>query len=253
MLVNVTLPVFNEEAQVGASASQLHAFLSQCDLGPFEIVISDNGSTDRMRPLASELARQFECVRVIRLDERGRGRAIKAAWSGSQADVLSYMDVDLSTDLEAFPRLVGSLRTAEFDICAGSRLLPASRVTRGWKREMISRCYNVLLKSVFGTRFSDAQCGFKAVTRRAAQDLLPLVEDDGWFFDTELLVFGERLGYRIFDLPVRWTDDPDSRVRILRTAVEDVKGLIRLRRNLTYGKYAARHGRHTKPMLEPKK
>lgn len=239
--INVTLPVFNEEAQIAASTKRLHRFLSQSDLGLFEVVISDNGSTDRTWALACELAREYESVRAVRLEEKGRGRAIKAVWSKSEADILSYMDVDLSTNLEAFPGLIAPLRTGAFDIAVGSRLLPQSHVKRGWKREMISRCYNMLPKLLFQTRFSDAQCGFKAITRRAADDLLHLIEDNGWFFDTELLVLGERLGYRIFDLPVRWVDDPDSRVKIFKTAVEDVKGLIRLSRNFALARYSTRH------------
>jgi hypothetical protein len=125
-----------------------------------------------------------------------------------------------------------------FDLAAGSRLLKPCLTTRGFKRELISRCYNRLVKAVFRTRFSDAQCGFKAITRPAAQALLPLAEDNGWFLDTELLVLAEKLGYRIFDLPVQWNDDPDSRVRIARTAWEDIKGIVRVRRNLWRGRYA---------------
>ena len=181
------------------------------------------------------LADRFQQVRVMHLEEKGRGRALRQVWLESQADVLSYMDVDLSTDLAAFPKLVDALATKRFDVATGSRLLPESKVRRSRKRELISRGYNRLVKAFFQTKFSDAQCGFKAITRKAAHVLLPLVEDNGWFFDTELLVLAEKRGYRVFDMPVKWVEDSDSRVRIFSTALADVKGLIRLRRKLAFG------------------
>jgi len=190
-----------------------------------------------------EIARQFEesdsRIHMVHLEQKGRGRALRKVWTESDADILSYMDVDLSTDLEAFAPLLESLATGGFDLAIGSRLLEASETIRGFKREVISRSYNFLIKAALRTHFSDAQCGFKAITRETAQKLLPLTEDDCWFFDTELLVLAEKLGYRIYDLPVRWVDDEDSRVRILNTAIEDLKGLLRLRRKFVEGKYEA--------------
>jgi hypothetical protein len=174
---------------------------------------------------------------VLHLDEKGRGRAVKTAWNESKADILSYMDCDLSTDLAAFPPLIESMISGRFDVAVGSRLLKPSLTTRGIRRETISRGYNLLIKASFHTKFSDAQCGFKAITKRAAQELLPLVEDNGWFMDTELLILAEKLGYRIFDLPVRWKDDPDTRVKIWSTAIEDIRGLLRLRRNFVRRAY----------------
>jgi glycosyltransferase involved in cell wall biosynthesis len=236
--VNVTIPVLNEEEQLTASISTLQWFLAeQCRLD-YEIVIADNGSTDQTLPLARELARRSPLVRVIHLDEKGRGRALKRAWNESGADICTYMDVDLSTDLRAFPTLIGGLLEGEFDLATGSRLLIPGMTTRGPRRELISRGYNLLVKAVFHTHFSDAQCGFKAITREAARALLPLVEDNGWFMDTELLILAEKLGYRIFDFPVVWKDDPDSRVKLVRTALEDLRGILRLRRNPRPGKYS---------------
>jgi glycosyltransferase involved in cell wall biosynthesis len=237
-LVNVTIPVFNEETRLAASIPRLRRFLTECCRFQFEIVIADNASTDGTREIARCLSRAHEGVRVVHLDEKGRGRAVKKVWNESAGDILSYMDVDLSTDLNAFPPLIESLISGGFDMATGSRLLKPSLTTRGFKREMISRCYNILVKALFHTQFSDAQCGFKAVTRKAAEELLPLVEDTGWFMDTELLVLAEKLGWRIFDLPVRWTDDSDSRVKIWSTAIADIEGLIRLRRNFAAGKYS---------------
>jgi len=236
-LVNVTIPVFNEEARLKASIPKLHGFLSQHCRFKFEIVIADNASTDRTLAIAHTFSETHNAVHVAHLDQKGRGRAVKQVWSESQAEILSYMDVDLSTDLFAFPPLIESLMCGGFDLAIGSRLLKPSLTSRGYKREIISRSYNRLIKLFFHTRFSDAQCGFKAITREAASCLLPLVEDDEWFMDTELLILGEKLGYRIIDLPIRWVDDSDSRVKIWRTALEDLRGLARVHRNFASGKY----------------
>ena len=175
-------------------------------------------------------------MRVVRLEEKGRGRALARVWSASEADVLAYMDVDLSTDLGALLPLVAPLLSGHSDVAIGTRLARGSRVTRGARREVISRCYNVLLRTALTTRFSDAQCGFKAIRRDRAALLLPLVQDTGWFFDTELLVLAERSGLRIHEVPVDWVDDPDSRVDVLATAMADLRGIARLGRDLAAGR-----------------
>jgi len=231
-LVNVTLPVFNEAAQLAESVDRLLAFLREQGRFTYEVAIADNGSTDQTRAVAEEVRERWSEVRVVHLAEQGRGRALKRVWTESQADILSYMDIDLSTDLEAIPRLIEPLASGEYALATGSRLLPQSRTTRCWKREIISRGYNRLLKAVFHTRFTDAGCGFKAITQQTARELLPRLEDPGFFFDAELLVWAERLGYRVLDLPVRWVEDPDSRVRVLQTACQNLRGIRRLRRNL---------------------
>ena len=165
----------------------------------------------------------------MHLDQKGRGRALRRAWTEGDADIVSYMDVDLSTDLSAFPPLIDSLINSEYDVAIGSRLKKGSQVTRGLKREFISRTYNLIIKLMFWHHFSDAQCGFKAVTRRAVRDIVPLIQDQAWFFDSELLLLAERMGYKVYEVPVKWADDPDSRVKIASTAWEDIKGLFRVR------------------------
>ena len=231
-LVNVTLPVFNEAAQLAESVDRLLAFLCEHGRFTYEVVIADNGSTDQTRAVAEEVRERWPEVRAAHLPEQGRGRALKRVWTESQADILSYMDIDLSADLEAFPRLIEPLANGEYDLAAGSRLLPQSRTTRCWKREIISRSYNRLLKAVFRTRFTDTGCGFKAITQQTARELLPRLRDPGFFLDAELLVWAERLGYRVLDLPVCWVEDADSRVRVLQTACQNLRGIRRLRRNL---------------------
>lgn len=235
--INVTIPVYNEGRTLAENIGKIAGFLQSNVALPYEIVIANNASADKTLEVARRLESECPVVRVLHLKEKGRGGAVKAAWNESTADILSYMDIDLSTELSAFPALIESLTGGGFDLATGSRLLKGSKTNRGFKREFISRSYNLLVKAMFRTRFSDAQCGFKAITKRAATELLPLVEDNGWFMDSELLVIAENLGYRIFDLPVRWVDDPDSRVRFWSTAIEDIKGLIRVRRKFARGMY----------------
>jgi glycosyltransferase involved in cell wall biosynthesis len=179
----------------------------------------------------------------MHLKEKGRGRALKTAWSASEADVVAYMDVDLSTNLWSFLPLVAPLATGHSDVAIGSRLLRGAMVTRQWKRELISRCYNLLIKAMFGNGFSDAQCGFKAIKRSVAQELLPWVEDNEWFFDTELLLLAEERGYRISEVPVDWIEDLDSRVDITSTALEDIKGLFRVRKERVHRQLSRRKSR----------
>jgi glycosyltransferase involved in cell wall biosynthesis len=226
-LVEWVIPVHNEEVALPGAVARLTAALERL---PFrwQVTIADNASTDATPLVARQLARQYDGVSVVSMAEKGRGRALKHVWASSGADVVAYMDVDLSTDLNAILPLVAPLLSGHSDIAIGSRLHRSSRVVRGPKRELVSRSYNVLLRGALRTRFSDAQCGFKAVRREVADALLPLVEDDTWFFDTELLVLAERSGLRIHEVPVDWIDDPDSRVDVLRTALDDLRGIRRL-------------------------
>jgi glycosyltransferase involved in cell wall biosynthesis len=235
-VVDVVVPVYNEEADLVASVERLHAYLTESLPVSFRITVADNASTDRTWPLAVTLAERLPGVRAVHLDQKGRGRALAQVWSASDAEVLAYMDVDLSTDLAAVLPLVAPLLTGHSDLAIGSRLARGSRVVRGPKRELISRCYNLLLRTTLAARFSDAQCGFKAIRADRARELLPLVEDTGWFFDTELLVLAQRRGLRIHEVPVDWTDDPDSRVDILPTAIADLKGIARLARGMASGR-----------------
>lgn len=233
-VLEVVIPVFDEEAQLAASVERVLAHLRSMPWS-FQITIADNASTDQTAVIARRLSHTHPEVTVVHLAEKGRGRALKRVWSTSESDVLVYMDVDLSTDLAALLPLVAPLVSGHSDLAIGSRLSRASRVERGAKRELISRSYNLILRRALRAHFSDAQCGFKAIRRSAARELLPLVEDNEWFFDTELLVVAERAGLRIHEVPVDWTDDPSSSVDIVRTAIDDLKGVARLGRSLVRG------------------
>ncbi|GAC1323513.1 MAG: bifunctional glycosyltransferase family 2/GtrA family protein [Mycobacteriales bacterium] len=233
--VEIVVPVHNELRDLATSIRRLHAYL--VDSFPFtaRIVIADNASSDGTLAAAEVLAAQLPGVRVVHIAQKGRGRAVAQVWAASDATVLVYMDVDLSTDLAALLPLVAPLLSGHSDIAIGSRLSRGARVVRGPRREVISRCYNALLHATLATRFSDAQCGFKAIRADRARQLLPMVADTGWFFDTELLVVAERSGLRIHEVPVDWVDDPDSRVDLVSTAVADLKGVARLARDFTRG------------------
>ncbi len=227
--VDVVIPVYNEERALERSITTLRDYLQKRCPYRWRIVIADNASEDKTLDVARELSSLHPEVTYIHLHQKGRGRALRRAWMESEADVVSYMDVDLSTNLDAFPPLVDALVKGGHDIAIGSRLKKGAKVQRQMRREIISRCYNLLMKLMFRNKFSDAQCGFKALTRKAVVDLVPAVEDQGWFFDSELLLRAEEKGYVIHEVPVNWIDDLDSRVNIVQTAWGDLKGLIRVR------------------------
>lgn len=235
LALEIVVPVFNEESVLEKSITELADYLTQEMPSTWQITIADNASTDNTPRVAARLAELLPNVTYRRLDVKGRGHALRDAWSASEAEVLAYLDVDLSTDLAALPPLVAPLLSGHSDISIGTRLGQNSRVSRGPKREFISRSYNFLLKRTMRVRFSDAQCGFKAIRAEVARKLLPYVADNGWFFDTELLIIAERAGLRIHEIPVDWVDDPDSRVDIKQTAIDDVRGLIRVSGSLMRG------------------
>lgn len=233
--LDVVIPVHNEERELAASVQRVREHLARLPWRA-RVTIADNASTDGTTAIARRLAEAHDDVELVHLDEKGRGRALKRVWAASDAEVLVYMDVDLSTDLNALLPLVAPLLSGHSDLAIGTRLRHGSRVVRGPKREVVSRGYNLIVRGTLRTRFSDAQCGFKAIRRDVAREVLPLVEDDAWFFDTELLVLAERAGLRIHEVPVDWVDDPDSRVDVLRTAYDDLRGIARLLRSLVTGR-----------------
>ncbi|WP_343036566.1 dolichyl-phosphate beta-glucosyltransferase [Flexivirga aerilata] len=229
-VLDLVIPVHNEERVVAASVRTVHRMLTETFPYPFRITVADSGSTDGTAMVARRLVRELPCVHLHLVAQKGRGLALKRAWSASDAMILAYLDVDLSTDLDALAPLVAPLMSGHSDVAIGSRRAHGSHVVRGLKREVISRGYNFIVHSALRARFSDAQCGFKAIRADVAGCLLPLIVDDSWFFDTELLVLAERAGLRIHEVPVDWYDDPDSRVQIARTACDDLRGVWRLRR-----------------------
>jgi glycosyltransferase involved in cell wall biosynthesis len=234
--IDVVIPVFNEERALPGCIRVLDAFLTDRFPLASTITVVDNASTDGTRAVAEALAAEFERVRVLSLDRRGRGLALRESWQASDADVVAYMDVDLSTGLDALLPLVAPLVNGHSDLAIGSRLAPGARTVRGPRRELVSRCYNAIIRLTHGARFSDAQCGFKAARTEVVRPLLTRVEDEAWFFDTELLLLAEHNGLRVHEVPVDWVEDTDSRVAVLRTAWDDLRGLLRVARAKVTGR-----------------
>lgn len=231
-LIDIVVPVLNEEKILQKSITTLDEYMAKHLPYRYQITIADNGSQDKTLEIAKRLAEKYQSVRVVSLAERGRGRALKRVWQNSPADILAYMDVDLSTSLDDFLPIIQPLVAGEAGVAIGSRLMKDSITSRGAKREFISRCYNNIIKWTSGTKFSDAQCGFKAIRRDIAVKFLPKIKDNEWFFDTELLIKTERTGVPIHEQPVTWIEDTDSRVKIVKTAVDDLKGLYRVNKEL---------------------
>jgi putative flippase GtrA len=229
-VVEIVVPVHNEQRVLEASIWRLHGYLTASFPFSFRVTIADNASTDATWPLALRLAGQLPNVRAVHVSQKGRGRALRQVWSASDAAVVAYMDVDLSTGLEALLPLVAPLLSGHSDLAIGTRLANGAAVVRGPRRELVSRCYNLLLHATMRARFSDAQCGFKAGRTEVVKALLPAVEDQAWFFDTELLLAAQRGGLRIHEVPVDWVEDTDSRVDVVRTALDDLRGMARVAR-----------------------
>jgi glycosyltransferase involved in cell wall biosynthesis len=244
-LVEVAVPVYNEEKILARSIRQLHSYLTDNLPFRFVITIAENASTDGTFAIAQQLCAELSRVRAVHLDRKGRGFALRHVWGSSEADIVAYMDADMSTGLDAFLPLIAPLLSGHSDLAIGSRLTHGATVVRGPKREIISRAYNLLLRTVLSARFADAQCGFKAGRTEVIRALLPGVKDNAWFFDTELLILAQRRGLRIYQVPVAWTDDPDSKVDIVGTALADLRGVARLRFGRPINHGLGQHGPDT--------
>ena len=228
--LDIVIPVYNEAHVMASSIEKLRAYLIEHNFPyTWRVVVADNASTDATLAVAHQLEDTYPDVSVVHLDQKGRGRALKKAWLESDADASSYMDVDLSTDLDALLPLARAVLEEGCEVATGSRMTKGSNIVRSLGRETTSRGFITLIKVFFLSKLSDTQCGFKAIARQAAQELLPQVENNEWFFDTELLLLAEKGGYRVKDVPVHWIEDTDSRVDVWKTVVEDLQGLARMR------------------------
>lgn len=229
--VDVVIPVYNEVKVLEQSAMTTLALFDQNEQYDWRLVIADNGSNDGTSELARSLEVRDSRVRALVLEVKGRGLALREAWLSSDADVVSYMDVDLSTDLSHLPELIAMVAERGCDVAIGSRLAKGSKTDRQLKREITSRGYVALIRMTFPRlRITDAQCGFKALNRKAVQAVVPHIENRMWFFDTEMLILAHQAKLKICELPVRWVEDTDTKVKIVSTAMEDIRGLVRMRR-----------------------
>jgi glycosyltransferase involved in cell wall biosynthesis len=235
-LVDIVVPVFDEQRTLVPNVEALLAYLRAEFPCRYRIVVADNASADATPSIGRELAERYPEVDYLRLETKGRGLALRIAWLTSDANVVSYMDVDLSTNLESFLPLVAPVLSGHSELAIGTRLGHNAHIRRRLRREVLSRGYNLLIHAAFRAKFSDAQCGFKAMRADVARALVPLVRDDGWFFDTELLLLAERNGLRIYEVPVDWIEDLDSRVDLTSTIAGDLTGLWRVRREFWRGR-----------------
>jgi glycosyltransferase involved in cell wall biosynthesis len=235
--VDVIIPVYNEEKALAKSVRTLHGFLSK-NFSDYDwkIIIADNASKDSTLDVAKDLSAKMKKVGYIHLDQKGRGRALRKAWTESNADIVSYMDVDLSTDINAFPKMIEGMLAKGYNVATGTRLTKKSRTKRRFYREFLSRGYNYIVRTILWIKYSDAQCGFKAATRKAVRDIVPLIQDNEWFFDTELMTLAEKYDYGIYEIPVTWIEDTDSRVRIAKTVYQYLRDVTRLRFQLWFRK-----------------
>ena len=242
-LVEITIPILNEESTLFQQVRKVHLYIETnlSDLGPIRIILADNGSTDKTPEIARSLTQELTNVHYLCLEQRGVGRALKASWELSKADIIGYMDLDLATDLRYLRPALEKLRSDSADIVTGSRLAKGARVIgRTPLRNFTSRCFNLIVKAMFQISFSDGMCGFKFLKRSCLDDLKAAgAQSDGWFFATEILITGEYLGYRVNDLAVEWTDDPDSKVKIGALAIEYIKAMQVLRGRLPKRKSVA--------------
>lgn len=230
--VDIIIPVYNEENKLEICINKLRMFLKNNRFPyNYQIVIANNASTDSTLEIAKKLSKTYKEVDYIHLDKKGRGRALRKAWLQSKADIVSYMDVDLSTGLEAFPKMINAVAHG-YDISTGTRLVKKSKTDRSIKREILSIGYNLFLKSIIFNKFSDAQCGFKAVRKDVVNKIVPMIKSNEWFFDTELLTLGEKKGYKIKEIPITWEENSDSRVHIIGTVWEYIRNVLRLRIDL---------------------
>ncbi|MHA1696365.1 MAG: dolichyl-phosphate beta-glucosyltransferase [Candidatus Helarchaeota archaeon] len=228
--LEIDLPVFNEEKILEESVEKLRNFLhSNMNEYNFKIVIIDNGSNDKTPQICKNLKTKHSDVDFLHLKKKGRGRALRTAWENSGAQICSYMDIDLSTDLKSFPSLISSIAKDGYDVSTGSRLIKGAQIKRSLKREILSRGYVFLLKRFLGISFSDAQCGFKAINKKTINKVMPHILDQEWFFDSELLFKSQRWGYKIKEIPVKWIEDPDSKVKIYKTIKNYLMSLLRLK------------------------
>ena len=232
LIVEITVPVYNEEKELEKNIIKLYEFcednLSDYD---WHITIADNASEDNTPVIAATLNKKYPQILYFRLEQKGRGRAVKRVWSQSECDLYVYMDLDLSTDLKHLPRILTALKEG-YDVAIGSRLAKGARVEgRTMLRELTSRVLNFFfIHLFFQTHFTDAQCGFKAVTKKVVENLIPKVKDNEWFFDGELLIIAEKSGYKIYEEPVHWVDNPGSTVRLISTIWGDILSIFRLLR-----------------------
>lgn len=242
MKIDFCLPVYNEEKIMKGSVVRLLEFCQSQNWNfNWQIALLINGSRDQSLEIARQLAERHP-DRIVCFDypEAGRGRALKKYYLASQADILTYMDIDLAVSLDNIQPLIDPIICGQADMVIGSRLLPESRIKRSFIRELSSQSYNYLSRIILGHKFSDMQCGFKAVKTESFKKLSPFITDTQWFFDTEMIAFGHLFDYRIKEIPVDWSenrwDERKSKVKMFRDSFKFFINLLDLKFRLISAK-----------------
>ncbi len=239
ILVNITFPVLNEERILKEDVMKFYNFLKKSKFPyRFEITICDNGSIDDTKKVGEKLEKKVKEINYLRLSRKGRNFALKSSWTKSKASVVSYMDIDLATDLRFFLPMINMIIKDNCDLVVGNRLgLKSKVIDRNFKREFLSRNYNLLLRMFFFHKIRDHQCGFKAIKRNSFLKLnkeIPDIKEEIWFLDTELIIRAIKNKMKVEEIDVIWKDDPDSKVKVVKAVLEDLKGIVRLRKEFLF-------------------
>ncbi|MBD3359736.1 MAG: glycosyltransferase [Candidatus Buchananbacteria bacterium] len=226
----LALPVYNEEKVLEKSVLKLYNYFKNNIKDDWQIVIVNNASIDKTKKVADSLAQKFLKVDSLNLEDKGRGNALKNVWQKYEADIYAYCDIDLATDIFAFKKLFNSIINGSANIAIGARYIKGSQTKRTLNRLIYSKVYIFLVRLFFPTKIKDFQCGFKAVDKKTVSEILPLVKDKEWFFDTELLLIAEKNDFKIKEIAVQWKENPETKVKFIRTIYDYIENLIKFKK-----------------------
>jgi uncharacterized membrane protein YbhN (UPF0104 family) len=226
--VSVVLPAYNEANRIEDTVKVVKDTLEKLDYG-YEIIIAEDGSTDGTDEIAKRLSSRDPRIVHLHSDNRlGRGKALTNAMEIAKGDVVVYLDVDLSTDMDHLKELIDAVAKEGYDIATGSRLLKDSQTERPFKRDFASKVYNFLVRLMLGSKLRDHQCGFKAFKRSSVLKLLRDVKDNHWFWDTEVLVLAQRKGLRVKEIPVKWKQSGETKVKFTKDVLYMFSQILRM-------------------------
>ena len=227
--VLIIIPTHNDEKIISKNIAYIDSYIKKnfTELKNYKIAVIENGSCDNTKIICKRLSKKYSNISFSYLIKKGRGGALRYAMKKNKADIYCYMDSDLSTNLSCFKNLIENMQS--YDILIGTRYHPSSKIKRGFRRLFLSKIYNKLVQLFFKVRFSDFQCGFKAFNKKVIKNLLPQIQDNSWFFDTEFLIIAYKNNYKIYELPIIWKESSNSSVKIFRDSIYHLIKLFELR------------------------
>ena len=229
--VDIVIPVYNEEVNLEKNINILTEWLKNNFKYEWIVTIADNGSTDNTKKIAKDLDMKNKKIILKEITSKGRGIALRESWLSSTSDICAFMDIDLSTELEYLNEIIYPIVELECEICCGSRWMSSSNVKRGLFRGILSWSYNFILQTTLGLKIKDSQIGFKAIKTDTAKKVIPLIKDNEWFFDTELLLISQKNDLKIKQIPVIWIDHPKSTVVVLKTVKMFLRNVWRMKKD----------------------